>query len=428
VGSVLSLDAIGKQDTYLLGNSSFFDYNVKRHSNFQVYQTTTFVPPFPGVPNWPFNGSSVYVTLYPKQMGDLLTKMYLQCTLPVLPDTLGMFPDSRYCDNVGRAIINSVKFSVDQYEVETLYDDWMHMYDDMYLTIEEKTASQALTAGVGDRTKGPLDLYIPLNFFFSAKASSYFPLCAAKNQKITLQIVFNSVNFFSNCRVTNPNPTYNLSLPSFNIVCEQIILSDLERVKFQESLRLLVPVSQRQPEVQANAGDTQIKVNLVMNMPVETVHWTLRQQLFEQADIVGVTNYFLNRYNYSASDSTDIVVQSRNPIMSDMTIFINNQPDLGFFASQGNIDPTRAIYYRYAQPLKCKLSSPQINAYTYTFSLDAMNNQLAGAINFSQIPAQTTYLNINFLSNVVTPTSVYTCQVFYMALRELKFSNGFMSF
>jgi len=180
-GSILSLDAIGKQDQILLGDYSFFKYSQKRHTNFQVYQTTTTVNPVGKSLNWPFDGTTVTVTLYPKQMGDLLTHMYLQCSLPHLqdvgtPTNPGMFPDSQYCANVGRAIIKSIKFRVDQYEIETLYDDWMHMYDSLYLTQEQKDATADLTYGVGNRTSGPIDLFIPLPFFFSSGPEDYFPL------------------------------------------------------------------------------------------------------------------------------------------------------------------------------------------------------------------------------------------------------------
>jgi hypothetical protein len=436
-GSVLSLDAIGKQDQFLLGDNSFFNYNSKRHTNFQIYQTiTNVVSSSAQTPNWPFDGSTVNVTLYPKQMGDLLTHMYLQCTLPRLqdvgtPGNPGQFPGSRYCPNVGRAIINSIKFRVDQYEVETLYDDWMHIHDSLYQTIEQRNASRELTDGVGDLVSGPIDLYIPLPFFFSSEGGSFFPLCAIANQKITLEINFNRVNFLSNTRIENVNPRYNLGLESFNIVCEQIAISDEERLSFKKSgYRLLARASQRQPEVQSKSNEEIVKINLVMNAPVESIHWVLRQTLFESDDVPGITNYFMNRYNYSNTSSTDELVQAVNPIMSDVTVFINNKSELGFFADNTNIDPGRSIYYKYAEPLASNLTSPLDNIYTYTFGLNVMNNALSGAINFSKVSAQTTFLNIKILKGAYNNpiSNTFSVQTFYSTLRDLKFSGGFMTF
>jgi len=436
-GSVLSLDAIGKQDKYLLGDYSFFNYSARRHTNFQVYQTVTNVTSSnPETSNWPFDGTTVTVTLYPKQMGDLLTHMYIKCRLPVMqdvgvPGNPGMFPDSRYCDNVGRAIIKSVKFRVDKYEVETIYDDWMHMYDELYQTSEQKRASIDMTWGVGNRQSGPLDLYIPLPFFFSTKTDSFFPLCAIANQQITIEILFNTVQFFSNSRVNNLSPQYFLGLNSFNLICEQLVVSDSERLAFQvPNYKLLAGISQKQPQVQTNNGDNNISVNLVMNIPVETIHWTMRQLLFEQPDIPGSTNYFLNRYNYSSSNSSSLVVQAVNPIMSDVAVFINNQSELGFFADTLNNDPGRATLYRFAQPLKTNLSAPSQNMYTYAFCLDGLNNNLSGAIDFSQISAQTTFLKITILSYVAANavSNAFTVQTYYKSLKALTFSNGSMSF
>ena len=436
-GSVLSLDAIGKQDNFLLGDNSFFNYKQKRHTDFQIYQTiTNVVPATSQTPNWPFDGSTVTVTLYPKQMGDLLTHMYLQCTMPALqdvgtPGNPGQFPGSRYCPNIGRAIINSIKFRVDQFQIETLYDDWMHMYDAMYQTIEQRNASRVLTDGIGNLTSGPIDLYIPLPFFFSSEGGSFFPLCAINNQKITLEIQFNEVGFFSNTQILNLNPKYFLGLESFNIVCEQIVVSDAERLSFKkDGYKLLARVSQRQPEVQTKPNDDIVKINLVMNAPVESIHWALRQTLFEQTDTPGITNYFMNRYNYSNTSNLNILVQAENPIMSDVTVFINNKSELGFFADNKNIDPGRSIYYKFAEPLCSNLTIPIDNMYTYTFGLNSMNNQLSGAINFNKVSAQTTFLNIKLLEGAYNNPicNSFSVVTFYSTLKELKFSDGFMSF
>jgi len=436
-GSVLSLDAIGKQDQVLLGDYSFFRYSQKRHTNFQVYQTVTNVTSTSDSLNWPFDNSTVTVTLYPKQMGDLLTHMYIQCTMPHLqdvgtPQVPGMFPDSRYCANLGRAIIQSIKFRVDQYEIETLYDDWMHMYDALYLTQEQKTANSDMIQGVGNRTSGPLDLYIPLPFFFSAKSGSYFPLCACTNQKITLEILFNPVQYFSNTRIDNLSPKYYLGLGSFNVVCEQIVLSDLERLYFmQNGHKMLSRVALKQPEVLVKPLTGKTSVKLVMDAPVENIHWVLRQYIYEKEDVPGVTNYFLNRYNYSASNSSNLIVQSNNPIMSDVTVFINNKSELGFFAFSDNSDVKSASnYYKFAEPLKSKLSAPIENVYSYALCLNGLDNDLSGALDFNKVPAQSTFLNINLLASAAKNklSNGYTVQTYYVALRELSFSGGFMSF
>ena len=46
-GAQIALNAIGKQDTYLLENdpeNSFFKYDPKRHSNFQKFHFCLFLP------------------------------------------------------------------------------------------------------------------------------------------------------------------------------------------------------------------------------------------------------------------------------------------------------------------------------------------------------------------------------------------------
>ena len=77
-GSIISLNAIGKQDTYLIENDqtkSFFKNKSKRHSNFTKFHKSTIVnKPSDASANWPFN-QNVSVTLNPRNMGDLLSNM-----------------------------------------------------------------------------------------------------------------------------------------------------------------------------------------------------------------------------------------------------------------------------------------------------------------------------------------------------------------
>ncbi len=57
-GAIISLNAIGKQDTYLLDDDpvhSFFKYDVKKHSNFtKFHKSTTISKPSTSSSSWPF--------------------------------------------------------------------------------------------------------------------------------------------------------------------------------------------------------------------------------------------------------------------------------------------------------------------------------------------------------------------------------------
>jgi hypothetical protein len=137
----ISLKAIGKQDTYLLSNDpdeSFFNYNNdKVHSNFRKYhRNRNIVKPGNADASWPFN-RSIKVEFNPRNMGDLLSNMYLSITMPAITD-------GNYADQLGRHILKSVTMYVDDIEVEKIYDDWGIIYDELYLEMSEKVANRFL--------------------------------------------------------------------------------------------------------------------------------------------------------------------------------------------------------------------------------------------------------------------------------------------
>jgi len=134
-GSILSLQAIGPQEKYLLTDDmtkSQWNPTFKRYSNFVMYQK---VYPFPP-PNPYYQGSVVQIELRPTELGHLLSNMYLSVTLPALPN------GGSYTPNVGRALLQQVDLLVNETVVETLYDDWYVIRDQMFLDADEQYGLQ----------------------------------------------------------------------------------------------------------------------------------------------------------------------------------------------------------------------------------------------------------------------------------------------
>ncbi len=423
-GSVLSLDAIGAQDRYLLGDTQFFSKDVKRHTNFSKYQSIYTTTATPGVTNWPF-GETVLVTLKPQQMGDLLTNMYLKCTLPLLQDVVEF--NSVYCDQIGRAILNKATFRVDTQEIETIYSDWNIIRDEVYLSADQKGILKNLINGGQDtgqlptssKKAGPIDLYLPLNFFFSNNDSTFFPTCAILQQQIVLSITFNPVSFFSNTRVTG-GTQYSCSMPSFDIVCEQIVVSPEERLFYQTGKRrLLIETAKLQPTLQIPQNQTIIKNYLVPNIPVESFHWFIRRSEFEQPN-----GDFLNRYNFGDTTSTDVNDQAAAPIMSDAIFFLNGSAQLGFMEDTDHTSPQSSYYFKYLETNSASLSSPTRNIYTFSFALNPRKSPLTGAMDFKTMVADKTFINMSLLKGA---TNSYVMHMYYIGLVYLEFDKGFLT-
>lgn len=294
-GAGVSLNAIGKQESYILSDNideSIFYYNLKKHSNFTKFHRTTIVNRAPTSPTWPFN-ERIKVTFNPQNMGDLLSNMYVLVKLPGL--TLG----ENYADQVGRHLIKSVTMRVDEIEVEKIYDDWMVIHDEMYLEVSEKVANRFILnrmlgfdTSSANRAYATLDseVIIPLPFFFSRKYSSdeyptnepnrpFFPLCAIHKQKIEFEFEFHPQSFFTTTAT-------QLTLENFKIVTEEFTIDPNERLYLKNRpYTMITDVVKRHPTIQTTPGVDTIRTNLVPNNRVKSIHWFLRNTLFENTTV-----------------------------------------------------------------------------------------------------------------------------------------------
>ena len=426
-GSVLSLGAIGQQECHLLGTNQLFRKNTKQHTNFSRYQTAVTVNATPGVANWPF-GQDILVTLNPQQLGDLVTNMYIKMTLPLLQDVVEFH--TVYADQPGRGMLQKATFRVDTQEIETVYTDWNIIRDEVYLTADQKAALKYLVNGGQDLgtlptspiKSGPVELYVPLNFFFSNNEETYFPVCAMTQQHIVLSLTFNPVSFFSNTHtvVDYPRSPYTCGVPSFQLVIEQIAVSPEERLSFQSGTRnVLIETAKLQPSLVIPKGQTQIKNFLVPSIPVKCFHWFLRKSAFEQP-----TGDFLNRFNYSDTTSTVASDQALSPIMSDAAFFMNGESQLGFMEDTGRSNTKSSIYFKFVETNTCSLSSPERNVYTYSFALNPRAGPLTGAMDFKTLTSDKTFINMSMLASAADE---YVMNMFYLGLVTLQFKDGFLT-
>jgi hypothetical protein len=436
----ISLKAIGKQDTYLLSsdpNESFFNYTTnRRHSDFRKYHRSKNVnKPGNATPTWPF-GQTIKVEFKPQNMGDLLSNMWLSITMPGISD-------GNYADQLGRHILKSITMYVDDIEVEKIYDDWGIIYDELYLEISEKIANRFLVnrnigydESTNNDTVAPYssDLVIPLHFFFSRKFASdeyasnkpnrpYFPTCAIHRQKIIFELDFHKQTFF-----TDTSDTVTLS--SFNLVTEEITVSAEER-KFisSEPQTLVTDLVIKHPTEVSDLGKDVIRNNLVPNIPVKCIHWFLRNTNFENLTsatgdpIPSDEEEYLcqNRFNFSSNARFDDQLTFFDPIMSEARFFING-------TQLPNVSKTNHNYYKYLVPFHNRLARPFRNIYTYSFSMNPINVEPSGNLDFSQIVSDKTVIEVKLDTSEVDPsTNTYSLNMYYTGYQTFVFDKGFMS-
>jgi hypothetical protein len=161
----------------------------------------------------------------------------------------------------------------------------------------------------------------------------------------------------------------------------------------------------------------------VPNIPVETFHWFFRRTVLEN-EITNVNDIIFNRFNFADTTSTSLTVQSNYPIMSDAKFYMNGQSQLGFLEDSKQDRPQTSYYYKYLEALSANLSSPTRNVYTYSFALDPMDGPLSGAMDFSKMDANKTFINVSMLASANDED--YNMHMFYVGLQTLTFSGGFL--
>ena len=436
----ISLKAIGKQDTHLLSDDpeeSFFNYtNNRAHSDFRKYhRSRPVLRPGNALPGWPFN-QIIKVEFNPRNMGDLLSNMYLSVTMPAISD-------GNYADQLGRHLLKSVTMYVDDLEVERIYDDWGVIYDDLYLEMSEKVANRFLVnrnLGFDDApdniaiARYSSDLVIPIHFFFSRKFASdeyssnspnrpYFPVCSIYKQKIEFEFEFHKQEFFT-------ETTDALTLPQFNIITEEITVSPEERnFLVSQKQTLVTDLVRRHPVIVSDLNRDIIRNNLVPDIPVKCIHWFLRNTLFEdESDAIGPHGVvvagqrsYQNRFNFSSS----LDFQGENtffyPLMSEASFFVNG-------TKLPNVTKTDHSYFKYLIPFQKRLARPIRNVYTYSFSMNPINVEPSGNFDFSQIQSDKTNIEVKLDTSVIDiTTETFSLNMYYTGYQTFVFSNGFMS-
>lgn len=414
----LMLHAMGPQEVYMTGTSfdnSYWNPKFPAHTNFAMYQR---VIPLPGTT---FIGQTVTMEINPAEIGDLMSNMYMQCSLPALT---GRY---KYTQNIGRALIDQIDFMVNETVIETLYDDWYQIRDQLFLDADEqRSMAGAINGGNTGETQNPGKLIIPLEFFFCRRHSNgkgkherlrrpYFPVCAVLNQKIYIRIKFHPSVWFTN----NPDPVEIIE-PS--LIIEEVKLTPAERIyTMNNPIRLVINRVKKESTLKFNQNN--VKLSLTANFPVQMIAWFIRNNKYESLD----RNYYDSRYDYGY---TTKYIRSAVPLTftSGTVNYIDTIETAKITLNNADIssDFQGSLYYSFKQPMEHGLSVPSKNIYMYSFGLSPKEYNQGGYINFSKLNSQTTSLQLKFLPKYTSQLQAdYNLNLYYYGYSILEFQGGF---
>ena len=110
--------------------------------------------------------------------------------------------------------------------------------------------------------------------------------------------------------------------------------------------------------------------------------------------------------------------------MSEASFYING-------SKLPNVSNTTHYYYKYLIPFRNRLSRPIRNIYTYSFSMNPVNVEPSGNLDFSQIQSDKTSIEVKLDTTagslVDITTKTYSLNMYYTGYQTYIFDKGFMS-
>ncbi len=374
-GSLMQLVFIGKQDIYLTGNPqiTFFKVVYRRHTNFSMESIEQT-----------FNGSADFgkkVSCTVSRNGDLISKVYLQVSLPALNTGY------KYVNWVGHQLIKDVEVEIGGQRIDKHYGDWLHIWNEL-------TQSSGLAEGYADMVGNTSDLttadakaktlYIPLQFWFCRNPGLALPLIALQYHEVKINMEFNSL---ASCTANNAGAGDSGKSMTASLYVDYIYLDTDERRRFaQVSHEYLIE------QVQRETGTMNDSQKLNFNHPVKELIWVVQQDerkteqttltsFIEDAtqDMSSSTNVGNDYFNYGIEYSQNAEVingQSSNEAFGTLKLQLNGHDR---FAKRN------ASYFRTCQPVQAGHKVPSKHVYCYSFALKPEEHQPSGTCNFSRI-------------------------------------------
>jgi hypothetical protein len=369
-----------------------------------------------------------------ESIGDLLRGLTLELDLPSISG------DGIYTDFVGCAAIERVEFSVGGNVVQTLWGEWIAIYQQLTESFGKQEALAQLRGGnlvtarsdSGTVVSG-IDTAsvarVPLPFWFTRDSGVALPLVGLKHSDVRVRVFLRPFDQLI-YRETDPTSRINKFYGSVQLYADVVHLDREERSTFSSSpLEYLIETVQRNSKVLTGARN-QLRnqtskalgfvdpptvaepVPLQLSLPVKELVWVLEP---EPATAV-CTNMSRNRWlefpvnEYSPSGDAYV------DLIQDVTLRV---------AGQSMFENENADWFRLEQPIRyhtnVPVTSPNTDykgVYAHSFAIKPENYQPSGTLNFSAVD------KVELIVSLTRPTVNYNLVVFAWGYNILRVQNG----
>ncbi len=357
-GGLVQLVAYGAEDLILTSDPeiTFFTNTYLKHVNFAIESINLSF-----TDNVGFGKTSNIII---KRNGDLLSRLYLELTLPT---KVG----STWTNRIGYNIITKVEFYIGRKLIDRMYGIWMHIWTELTHTTDMKNLLTKMvgTKGIDGFSNGLTcnvshKLVIPLFFYFCRNPGLAIPLNAIRNnQDLSLKFYFEKIE---NCIQHGDLPSEDITNPS--IWADYIFLeTEQNRLYVQKPLEYLIEVNQHYERNLKTSGIKSIR--LPFSLPCKELYWIIYK--------LDSTN---DKFTNFTDDNNESMVDNMQLIFNAKNVF-----------SKGPLDYR---YFNYIQPYYNHKACPDLGINCYSFGLKPEEYNPSGFINFKNI----SFINMNIKS------------------------------
>lgn len=345
-------------ETILNPSMTFWKSVYKRHTPFAMEPKTV-----------EFSGSTDYsrrITATVDKIGDMLAKPYIYIELGQLNAGAG---GARFCDDVARAMFESIDLEFGSVKFDTLAPEFMHAREELSTDAERQlgrlTGKSSSVAQLVSMAQNTQYLYLPLDFYFADDYGAALPLVALHltDVKITAKL-----RAKADIIVGNPDPyvvvAADATIIDMHLLFETVILDDPERDWFANTpLKYLITQHQYLGAQTIRATSTNATIDVVFNHPVKEFNW-----MFRSTTNTAAKNYF----NFSGQETGNLLGEA----FASMQLLFNGQQ---------RVTPQGPLYYRVIQNKNHHSRIPQKHIYSYCFALYPQDSNPTGSANCSRI-------------------------------------------
>jgi hypothetical protein len=392
-GGLLQLVATGRQDLYLSGNpqTTFFKQVYRRYTNFSV---ETQRIPFETAVNF----GKLVTTTIPRN-GDLLSSMFLEIQLPEITPAgpveaaggIATEPATDYetimnsvswVNGIGYAMIDYVSIWIGQQEVDRQYGEFLYLWSQL-TTPGSKRAGLSFMTGQMDvyndtAQKGPLRLFVPLQFWFCRNVGLSLPLVALQATPIRIYVKLNNGmdmlfrNSLENAIVNGETPPASIiDRPPY--ITDMILWGDYIYLDVDERRRFvsntheyLIDQTQQQKRFSIPQNAAIANVPLTFNHPMKELIWVVNQdRMLAAHEWFNYGSRMLNEYGIPNLDLISTALLQ--------------------FDGYDRFQEQSAQYFRLIQPYQYHTAVPNDFIYVYSFSLAPEADQPQGSCNASRL-------------------------------------------